>query len=339
LVFLSSCTSFAPTKPNLSIIDKNYVPSQKTEKDKDFLAATSILAELSLKNKLFAVELGKLPELQDGISESESSALEQIVGIYKEMPQEFDKAFEQMYQVGKLDVRKYCSPLQAMFWMVEDGRIKIAKDILGDYSLEKLLGEAWVFDEHFLNLSEKDLMKVVGGIKNEDSRKWYSNAFHDANRKEHASKQLVLDYNKNPNMFSKEAGEIIKNSLVDNVRWNDFDIVTGRLNSPELIDYWGRNNLHYEYYRGDRKTNKSVFMSKQANCYDTTEFTVECLHRAGYKSGNVLVDLGEGHNICYFKDEGKLFIMDNGKKGVPQGIMGPYNSFREIPYTIIEFVN
>ena len=45
------------------------------------------------------------------------------------MPQKFDSTFKQMYQVGKPDVRKYNSALQAMFWLFEDGKAKVAIDI------------------------------------------------------------------------------------------------------------------------------------------------------------------------------------------------------------------
>jgi len=119
-------------------------------------------------------------------------------------------------------------------------------------------------------------------------------------------------------------------------RWKDFNTVINRLNKPELINYFEKQNLRYEYYRGDWKTNKSVFKSKLANCKDTTQFSVECLRRAGYKAGDLLVSVGEGHNICYYWDKDKLYLIDNANP--KKGILGPYNSFRQIPYHIEEFL-
>jgi hypothetical protein len=66
----------ATTKPNLSVTDENYNPPRGSETDKNFLEAKSILAEISSQNPLLAIELGKLPELQDGISFQEKQALE-----------------------------------------------------------------------------------------------------------------------------------------------------------------------------------------------------------------------------------------------------------------------
>jgi hypothetical protein len=118
-------------------------------------------------------------------------------------------------------------------------------------------------------------------------------------------------------------------------RWDDFDEVTLRLNTPELLDYWERRNLTYEYYWARGKSVQAVFKSKRANCYDTAEFTRYCLSKAGYRSGNILVALGEGHNICYYWVGKDLFLMDNARK---RGITGPYKGLGEIPYIIIQRV-
>jgi hypothetical protein len=69
-----------------------------------------------------ARELGKLPELQDGVDQDDLEALRVIRTVYRENPKEFDAAFAEMYKVGKPEVRRYCSPLQALYWLAEDGR-------------------------------------------------------------------------------------------------------------------------------------------------------------------------------------------------------------------------
>jgi hypothetical protein len=79
-----------------------------------------VINELAQINPLLADELGKLPELQDGVSPSEETAMKRIIEIYNVNQQAFEKAFEEMYNVGKPDVRKYCSPLQTFFWLAQD---------------------------------------------------------------------------------------------------------------------------------------------------------------------------------------------------------------------------
>ena len=118
-------------------------------------------------------------------------------------------------------------------------------------------------------------------------------------------------------------------------KWRDFDTVVGRLNTPELLDYWEQNNLGYELYIGSRKSDRSVFESKSANCKDTSEFTVYCLSKSGYDAGLLWVEsrIPEGHIITIFEDKGKQFIMDNGKPR-PKGLIGPIKSFSEAGYII-----
>lgn len=124
-------------------------------------------------------------------------------------------------------------------------------------------------------------------------------------------------------------------------RWERFKAVTLRLNLPELIDHWEKGNLEYEFYIGSLRSNKSVFKSKRANCYDTSNFTVFCLEKAGYRAGLLWVYspiIPEGHIITYYKDKGKKYIMDNGRMAGPLGILGPYESLKEIGYTIQGFL-
>jgi len=122
-------------------------------------------------------------------------------------------------------------------------------------------------------------------------------------------------------------------------RWGGFDEVTSRLNLPELLDYYEQQNFSYQYYIGPLKSPKSVFKSRMANCVDNSYFVVHCLGKAGYKAGTIRVKSGspEGHRISYYKDKGKIFIIDNGTI-VPQGIMGPFNSFYEIHWEIKEIL-
>ena len=82
---IGGCSSFGPTKPN-----EPYPGPYPSE-----------FNELAKKSPLLAQELGKLPEIRDGISESEATALDNLIEIYNNNSKIFNKAFEEMYQVGK----------------------------------------------------------------------------------------------------------------------------------------------------------------------------------------------------------------------------------------------
>jgi hypothetical protein len=112
--------------------------------------------ELSEKNPLLAQELGKLPEINDGLSDKEKIALEKIVKLYKYNPKSFNTAFNLMFRVGVPEVRRYCSPLQALYWMAEDGKHEEMDAIIDNYNLTDLLIWSWYFvkydNENYYNL-------------------------------------------------------------------------------------------------------------------------------------------------------------------------------------------
>jgi hypothetical protein len=124
--FLIGCGTTGPTKPNLPFSGNPY---------------PVVLNDLFQKNPLLAKELGKLPEFQDGISDTEKQALEQLTIIYNENQEAFNHILEQMYHVGLPEVRKYCSPLQAVYWLIEDGKTDNIN--IHNYDLINLLNNAW----------------------------------------------------------------------------------------------------------------------------------------------------------------------------------------------------
>ncbi|NQV00473.1 MAG: hypothetical protein HQ538_07070, partial [Parcubacteria group bacterium] len=149
---------------------------------------------------------------------------------------------------------------------------------------------------------------------------------------------LIKDGKFNAESFEREYSNSFDFTIkvwgnMEGPRWKGFDEVTSRLNLPELLDCYTKSNFNFEEYRGDMKSNESVFKSKKGNCYDISEFIAHCLNKAGYKTSLLWVESGIpiGHIITSFKDKGKNFIIDNGKR-VPKGIIGPYNSLRETGY-------
>ena len=120
-------------------------------------------------------------------------------------------------------------------------------------------------------------------------------------------------------------------------RWDKFDEVTSRLNLPELLYYYDKNNISGGHYRGNKKTNKEVFESGSGNCYDVSEFNTFCLSKAGYNTNLIWVETGLGdHIIAGFKDKGKIYILD--KMGSRHKFLGPFDSYSKIPYDVIKFL-
>ena len=307
-ILLLGCSSYFPTKPN---------PVNNSYPGYD---------ELSTFNLLLAQELGKLPELKDGISPVEASALAELLRLYQIDSHCFDSAFQQMCKVGLLEVRNYCTPLQSLFWLAEDGKFKEMASIVQEYSLYNLLSSSWSFGEKIkgkvLTLSEEQIQEITQYL-GENER-----ACVERYQPEQRNKVISILYKREPKTFPREARKIIKNALKDDRRWNDFDTVIARLNAPELIDYYERQRIRYHYeplHGEDFGEVLYVFINNRGHCAMITAFTEYCFKKAGYKASTHYVDDPGGskpHRICVFEVNGKKYVMDNGR----------HNQFGIIPY-------
>lgn len=207
--------------------------------------------KLSVSNKLLVQELSKIPEIQDGISEIDGMALERICVFYNKNQKDFDSAFERMYDEGNPDVRKFCTPLQALYWLALDD--KLEQIDISNYDLIGLLNEAW-----------------------------YKSGF------EYDGKG----------------------------RWEDFNDVTERLNSPALVDYYEARNFTYKVVRGVDKNPYYIFKYKHGDCEFYTSFSIYCLEKGAYRARAITVIHGRStapnHVTCEYIDrDGKEYILDN----------------------------
>lgn len=107
-----------------------------------------------------------------------------------------------------------------------------------------------------------------------------------------------------------------------NPKWQDFDVVTDRLNDPELINYYEMKRFRYQYYQfipGFSSNNPDItypFRTNRGDCVYTTAFTVYCLRKAGYQA---TAFREPDHSYTILKWGDKNYIMDNGliiKKGI-----------------------
>jgi hypothetical protein len=245
-------------------------------------------AILAQKNSLLGEELAKLPEFQDGISDTEAAALETIVTIYIDNPVAFDMAFDQMFQIGIPKVRKYCSPLQALFWMTEDGKHVEITRLISNYSLDSLLGQAWIFVDldithykhKYLELSDEQAKQIVAALDGYEKRRY------EGSQPEIIKLLLLTQYNEDPNIFPRKQRKIIQRSIrisESYLKWTNFDIVVERLNAPELLDYYINNNISYKKNSINSHTSKHTFSHHWGDCDDLAVFGEYILRKGGYK--------------------------------------------------------
>ena len=242
--------------------------------------------ELSQRNPLLAKELGKLPELQDGLSTDEATAIERLINIYNDNNEAFDKAFGRMYLIGKPEVRKYCSPLQAFFWLLEDGNSAAAEFIVNKFEIEKLLNYSWNFDSGSETLKDALAEKLINCITDNgllnDIHEYQISDFDGT-----SSDYIITMANEHPEAFDcKVPTQISYNKIKSEENWNDFDTVIERLNAPILVNYYVRKNFTYTKgpIDGSWEYAGPTFSRKKGHCIAWANFGVYPLKRAGYKT-------------------------------------------------------
>jgi len=328
-MLIAGCASFDRTQPNISILSAGGSPL-----DDNAASAERVLAAIAERNALLFEELGKLPELQDSINDRELAALKHFSTLYGENTSRFDLVFSQMYRIGKPEVRKYCTPLQALFWLLEDGQLQPARKIVAHYSLEYLLCTTWpTANLYDISWPSGKIKKAAKGCESTGSK---TNPYILTHSLDLAGYYL-LKKTDDPEAFEYGGDDNDSNFMhIKTRRWGNFKDVVDRLNAPVLIDFYERHNLRYDYYLGARRSNRTVFESKRANCVDTTQLTVYCLQRAGYRAEGLSVPPegrtpADAHLVTKFYVRGRIFIMDNGRSD-PKGIAGPLNSIEGTPY-------
>jgi hypothetical protein len=330
------CASLEESTPNVSVFQDATLVSGSAYDDSHTGRFQSQLTGLAAQNHLLAQELGKLPELQESLKDGRISvAVDMFMILYGENPGLFNAMFKRMYRVGLPGVRRYCAPLQAFFWLVEDGQVDLVRHLLSRYSLENLLCVSWPSGKFYRATWPEGIIEKQAGSCSFSPIQFRSYLLLHS-----------LDYvdfflyreRENPGAFEFENDTLLYQVFVRNreVRWRDFTIIADRLNAPELIDFYERHNLSYEYYLGSRKSNATVLISRKANCVDTTELTIYCLKRAGYRAESLIVSPegrapADSHQITKYYHKGQIFIMDNGRSN-PVGILGPLNTIEGSRY-------
>lgn len=225
-------------------------------------------------------ELQLLPELKE-TDMKDNEVIEDIA--YLALNPEYRPAFESMLMIGIKGQRKYCTPLQALLWIAYDREFDEYNPLI-DYSLEKLINDAW----------------------------------------------------KNTTMSQNYTSD----------RWEDFDEVADRLNSPMLIATYMGNNFSYiaDFYIFQPA--ERSFKIKGGACSDRGMFGLELLMRSGYEYNDfevhknnaaaILVafegrstfdrtvrEKGWGHVVTLYVKDGLFYTIDMRQ------IRGPFDAIED----------
>ena len=314
LIATIGCASFGLTKPNIPFSGLPY---------------PTVLEELAQKKTPLVQEIGKLPEIQDGISESEKAALEKIIGLYNSKPEQFNEVFKEMYQIGKPDIRKYCSPLQAIFWLSEDGKIDELSSVIADYSLKSLLTHAWQlkperyhYKGEYLDFTEQEAKNIISNLSKEKQ------VIFSRLKPEMINKVLLVKYREDSSFLPRRIRSKIKSSIKEtknHVRWKDFKVVRDRINSPELFHCWVSDAIVYRRVSigkslAHQNTPRHTFYSGYGDCVTVLLLGRKFLYQSGYKVKSLKtagIAIGSPSHFRGYIEENDLYkiIIDFGPYG------------------------
>src|SRR4030043_782323 len=257
-ILIIGCShSVLSTKPNTTYLYNilsiaQFLPQEETKNVKR-TATTQEERVNQLFKKIFkfdqelAIELGRLHEFQDGVNEREILALENFLNFLSVSTDNEKAALGKILNIGKPEYRKFCSPLQALFWLAEKGELSKEKNPLENYSLEKLLDQAWAFEVEY---TKEEAISIIKNWKDKESAARLLNESKDDIKRLNSK---LNDFEKYLKRNSFEDRNIFKKYKVLD-RWNDSNVVMDRMNSPELVEYWLWRNFDYDWRKGGTLT-------------------------------------------------------------------------------------
>ena len=327
LFFLfASCAS---TGPNQSLLQLTPKVIFKYKIDSDYISAREILVTLEKRNRLLAVELGKIPELQTSISAENIIALANVKQAYFSRPALFNHVFEKMYSIGNADIRRYNTPLQALFWLAKDGKTDEIGLVLQEYSLNHLLNRAWILKNteylHRWKWQTAQARRLYESCKDENLKRQILNFFKE-NRG--ATDYIISLYDKYPDAFGYQMQRFEGNLADSRKRWKNFKSVINRINSPELVQYYIMNE--YSFDPDKQLAPASVFKFKYGDSASMALLGLKLLGAAGYHTFLRSVTIEDSE--CISNHTGAGIVMENGLYllvvDFPKGktISGPFDT-------------
>ena len=271
------------------------------------------LTSLYRLNHHLADEVAKLPEIRKYRTDSSRLALSNLLEIYRFAPDGFDRLFDAMDEIGMPAHRNYCSPLQALFWLIQDENMSASGMLFGlkiekitdekencqphlisvlespngktdsteldrHYTLEKVLNAAWK-GESFL-MQSSSIHQIIHRIQTQSEAEEYALLVkrHDDL---HLQSYIMDDFMRKREIFNVNDWQQIE-TAIEQSRWKLFYTVADRLNSPELVSYY--INKYFSFRKTPASGAYFTFFDKTAQCTDAAYFAQFMLERAGYKT-------------------------------------------------------
>lgn len=125
-----------------------------------------------------AYEIKKFPDILDGVSSNEIKGIDKIIRVIEANPQEFDSTFNEMYSIGKSEHRKYCAPLQALFWISQNFSEEEVFHHVRNFDLNNLLNVAWGNPKHFdkVLFTKKEFEEIINNMNHAQFQKMWKSA-------------------------------------------------------------------------------------------------------------------------------------------------------------------
>jgi len=151
---LFGCSAISPsTQPNISALyrmetlrpklqalpEKSRLPTQEPFPK----AAETLFEKLYTLDPPVALEVGRLPEFQDKVGEKQVLALARFTDIISNASPKQKTNLIELLKTGKPEIRRYCAPLQAIFWLLEKDESLLTPNPL-HYPLKDILLYAWL---------------------------------------------------------------------------------------------------------------------------------------------------------------------------------------------------
>jgi len=156
-------------------------------------------------NHNLAIEIGRLPKFQDEVEENELLSLNRFTELIENITPEHEANLDLLLKVGLPEYRRYCTPLQAIMWLLEK---KSDKQPL-QYSLYELLDQSWDFSE---KSRWKDYKEVTDRLNSPELVNYYERV-----QFVYKSKKGRKDANKGApkKLFATKIGNCVDHSAFD----------------------------------------------------------------------------------------------------------------------------
>jgi hypothetical protein len=172
------------------------------------------------------------------------------------------------------------------------------------------------------------------------------------------------DFDKNNPLSNYSTAELVKDAWRNtstsknytSQKWQDFNEVIGRLNTPTLVATYMNDNIHYDFEKLGRRdaylqTPEETFNRKKGICQDKARLAYYLLLQNGYTydefdenknnaaaifAAQLLSGFPDGHVVCLYKQNDKFYTIDSSETTVIKGPFSTLNAAADATYSLWE---